>query len=230
MLEELKQRVWRANLDLVSHGLVILTWGNVSGIDRKSGLVVIKPSGVSYAEMRPEDMVVVALADGRVVEGRLKPSSDTPTHLELYRRFDGIGGIVHTHSLYATVWAQACRPIPVLGTTHADYFNGPIPCTRAMKTVEIRSDYELNTGRVIVEAFKKLDPMQMPAILVAGHGPFTWGATPEKAVENAVVLEYVARLALETFGLNRRVTPIQPALLRKHFYRKHGPAAYYGQG
>lgn len=230
MLEELKQRVCRANLDLVSHGLVILTWGNVSGIDRESGLVVIKPSGVSYAKMQPEDMVVVSLADGRVVEGRLKPSSDTPTHLELYRRFDGIGGIVHTHSLYATIWAQARRPIPVLGTTHADYFNGPIPCTRVMRPAEIRSDYELNTGRVIVEAFKKLDPMQMPAILVAGHGPFTWGTTPEKAVENAVVLEYVARLALETFGLNRRVTPIQPALLRKHFNRKHGPAAYYGQG
>jgi L-ribulose-5-phosphate 4-epimerase len=230
MLEELKERVWRANLDLVKHGLVILTWGNVSGIDRSSGLVIIKPSGVSYEEMQPGDMVVVSLEEGKIVEGRYKPSSDTPTHLELYRAFPQIGGVVHTHSMYATIWAQARLPIPVLGTTHADNFNGPIPCTRMLKPLEIKSDYELNTGRVIVESFKKLDPMEMPAILVAGHGPFTWGISPEKAVENAVVLEYVARMALETKIVNSKAKPIPEVLLHKHFYRKHGPGAYYGQG
>jgi len=230
MLEELKERVWRANLDLVKHGLVILTWGNVSGIDRSSGLVIIKPSGVSYEEMQPGDMVVVSLEEGKIVEGRYKPSSDTPTHLELYRAFPQIGGVVHTHSMYATIWAQARLPIPVLGTTHADNFNGPIPCTRMLKPSEIKSDYELNTGRVIVESFKKLDPMEMPAILVAGHGPFTWGISPEKAVENAVVLEYVARMALETKIVNSKAKPIPEVLLHKHFYRKHGPGAYYGQG
>ncbi len=229
MLEELKRAVWQANLDLVAKGLVIETWGNASGIDRAQGLVVIKPSGVPYEEMKPEHMVVVAVQDGRVVEGQLKPSSDTPTHLELYRAFGRIGGVVHTHSLCATVWAQARREIPALGTTHADYFYGPVPCTRLMRPREIKNDYELNTGRVIVERFKKLDPMAVPAVLVAGHGPFAWGETVKKAVENAVVLEQVARLALETICLNRRVRPIQRALLDKHFLRKHGPGAYYGQ-
>ncbi len=229
MLDELKRAVWRANLDLVAKGLVIETWGNASGIDRQRGLVVIKPSGVLYDKMKPEHMVVVSLQDGKVVEGDLKPSSDTPTHLELYRAFGGIGGVVHTHSLYATIWAQARRQIPALGTTHADYFYGPIPCTRLMRPGEIRSDYELNTGKVIVERFKRLDPMSIPAVLVASHGPFVWGETVPKAVENAVVLEQVARLALETLRLNVRVGPMQRALLDKHFLRKHGPGAYYGQ-
>ncbi|MCS7337301.1 MAG: L-ribulose-5-phosphate 4-epimerase [Verrucomicrobiae bacterium] len=229
MLEELKQAVWRANLDLVAKGLVIETWGNASGIDRQRGLVVIKPSGVPYDAMKSEHMVVVSLEDGSVVEGALKPSSDTPTHLELYRAFAAIGGVVHTHSLYATVWAQARREIPALGTTHADHFYGPVPCTRLMKPREIKTDYELNTGRVIVERFRRLDPMSVPGVLVASHGPFTWGPTVEKAVENAVVLEQVARLALETLRLNPRVRPMQRALLDKHFLRKHGPGAYYGQ-
>jgi len=229
MLDELKQAVWRANLDLVAKGLVIETWGNASGIDRQRGLVVIKPSGVPYASMKPEHMVVVSLQDGKVVEGELKPSSDTPTHLELYRAFGAIGGVVHTHSLYATVWAQARREIPALGTTHADYFYGPVPCTRLMRPAEIKSDYELNTGKVIVERFKRLDPMSVPAVLVASHGPFAWGETVAKAVENAVVLEQVARLALETVRLNPRLRPMQRELLDKHFLRKHGPGAYYGQ-
>jgi len=229
MLDELKQAVWRANLDLVAKGLVIETWGNASGIDRQRGLVVIKPSGVPYASMKPEHMVVVSLQDGKVVEGELKPSSDTPTHLELYRAFGAIGGVVHTHSLYATIWAQARREIPALGTTHADYFYGPVPCTRLMRPAEIKSDYELNTGKVIVERFKRLDPMSVPAVLVASHGPFAWGETVAKAVENAVVLEQVARLALETVRLNPRLRPMQRELLDKHFLRKHGPGAYYGQ-
>lgn len=229
MLEELKQAVWRANLDLVAKGLVIETWGNASGIDRQRGLVVIKPSGVPYERMKPAHMVVVSLQDGKVVEGGLKPSSDTPTHLELYRAFGTIGGVVHTHSLYATIWAQARREIPALGTTHADYFYGPVPCTRLMRPAEIKSDYELNTGRVIVERFKRLDPMSVPAVLVASHGPFAWGETVAKAVENAAVLEQVAHLALETLRLNSRLGPMQRVLLDKHFLRKHGPGAYYGQ-
>jgi L-ribulose-5-phosphate 4-epimerase len=231
MLDKLKAEVCKANLDLVAEGLVIQTWGNVSGIDRASGNVVIKPSGVPYDGMKPEHMVVVSLKTGEVVEGKLKPSSDTPTHLALYRAFKGIGGIVHTHSLYATAWAQARKEIPALGTTHADYFYGPVPCTRALTPKEIKSDYELNTGKIIVERFRKLDPAEMPAVLVASHAPFVWGLTAEKAVQNAVVLEYVARLANETLRANSiiSVRPMPQALLDKHFLRKHGPKAYYGQ-
>ncbi|GBC81717.1 L-ribulose-5-phosphate 4-epimerase AraD [bacterium HR10] len=229
MLEELKERVCEANLRLVREGLVLLTWGNASGISRQDGAFVIKPSGVPYDRMKPEHMVVVSLETGEVVEGALRPSSDTPTHRELYRAFPNIGGIVHTHSLYATIWAQAQRDIPPLGTTHADYFYGAIPCTRPLTPEEILSDYEVNTGRVIVERFATLDPQYMPAVLVAGHAPFTWGATVEAAVEAAIVLEYVARMALETLSLNPACRTIPATLLEKHFFRKHGPGAYYGQ-
>ncbi len=229
MLKELKAAVCNANLELVAEGLVIQTWGNVSGIDRKKGLVVIKPSGVPYEGMKPEQMVVVSLVTGQVVEGDLKPSSDTPTHLVLYRAFQGIGGIVHTHSRHATAWAQARREIPALGTTHADYFPGPIPCTRLMTPAEIREDYEANTGQVIVERFTRLDPAQTPAVLVASHGPFAWGADTHDAVHHAVILEFLARLAGETLRLNPKAKPMQAALLQKHFSRKHGPGAYYGQ-
>lgn len=229
MLDDLKHLVWRANLDLVEKGLVVETWGNVSGIDRHSGLVVIKPSGVPYATMEPRDMVVVALNTGKVLEGRLQPSSDTPTHLVLYRAFVAIGGIVHTHSLYATAWAQAQQPIPAYGTTHADYWDGEIPCTRLLTPDEIKENYEANTGHVIVERFQGADPMQSPAVLVASHAPFVWGKDVQAAVSNAVVLEFVARLATETVRLNPQVTPMQPTLLDKHFLRKHGPGAYYGQ-
>jgi L-ribulose-5-phosphate 4-epimerase len=229
MLEELKRTVCEANQQLVREGLVIHTWGNVSGVDRASGIIVIKPSGVSYDGMTPEHMVVVSLGTGKVVEGDLKPSSDTPTHLILYRAFQDIGGIVHTHSLYATAWAQAQRDIPALGTTHADYFHGPVPCTRSLTAKEIKNDYEANTGLVIVEKFKKLDPMHVPGVLVASHAPFAWGASLEKAVENAVVLEHVARLASETLRVKSPVKPVPRALLDKHFLRKHGPDATYGQ-
>lgn len=229
MLEELKAQVCKANLDLVKEGLVIQTFGNVSGIDRASGRVVIKPSGVGYEMMKPEHMVVVALDSGRVVEGDLRPSSDTPTHLVLYRTFKDVGGIVHTHSFFATAWAQAKREIPALGTTHADYFHGPVPCTRTMTAKEIKGDYEIETGNVIVERFRKLDPLEFPGTLVASHGPFAWGRTVGKAVENAVVLEYLARLASETMRLNPRIRAMQRALLEKHFLRKHGSGAYYGQ-
>src|SRR5471030_855750 len=200
MLDELKKQVYAANLKLVAEGLVIQTWGNVSGIDRARGLMVIKPSGVSYDGMKPEHMVVVSLADGKVVEGRLKPSSDTPTHLVLYRAFQEIGGVVHTHSLYATAWAQACSMIPSYGTTQADYWHGDVPCTRKLKPKEIENDYEANTGHVIVETFKKLNPLEHPAVLVASHGPFTWGKNVDEAVHNAEVLEFVARLASEKIG------------------------------
>jgi L-ribulose-5-phosphate 4-epimerase len=229
MLEALRKAVCQANVKLVEEGLVVQTWGNASGIDRARGLVVIKPSGVSYSGMTPAHMVVVALDTGKVVEGKLKPSSDTATHLELYRAFAGVGGIVHTHSLHATAWAQACRAIPAFGTTHADYFHGEVPCTRALKPREIDGDYELNTGRLIVERFKAMDPMRHPAVLVASHGPFAWGADVLEAAHNAAVLEFVARLAAETLSLNARIEPIPPALLDKHFLRKHGPGAYYGQ-
>jgi len=229
MLEELKREVCKANLDLVKEGLVIQTWGNVSGIDRELGLIVIKPSGVPYDEMQPEHMVVVSLEGGKVVEGDLKPSSDTPTHRILYRAFPEIGGVVHTHSLYATAWAQACKGIPSYGTTQADYWYGDVPCTRRLTPREIKNDYEDNTGKVIVAAFRKLDPMQHPAVLVASHGPFTWGRDAHDAVHNASVLEFVARLASETLRINPRVQPMQSALLDKHFLRKHGPGAYYGQ-
>ena len=229
MLEELKQHVCEANLELVATGLVIQTWGNVSGVDRASGNLVIKPSGVSYDGMRPQHMVVVSLATGNVVEGDLKPSSDTPTHLILYRAFKEIGGIAHTHSLYATAWAQARREIPALGTTHADYIHGPVPCTRLLTAKEIKNDYEVNTGYVIVERFKKRNPLHFPGALVASLAPFAWGVTVEDAVENAVVLEHLARLASETLCVKPSIKPISTALLGKHFLRKHGPRAYYGQ-
>ncbi|MGO9201390.1 MAG: L-ribulose-5-phosphate 4-epimerase [Limisphaerales bacterium] len=230
MLDKLKAEVFKANLELVREGLVIRTWGNASGIDREEGLVVIKPSGVPYEQMEARQMVVVAAESGQVIEGGLKPSSDTPTHLELYRAFQGIGGIVHTHSLFATAWAQTGRELPALGTTHADYFCGPVPCTRLLKPGEIRSDYEANTGRVIVETFAGRDPLSCPAVLVAGHGPFAWGKTVAAAVENAAVLEHLARLAGETLRIFPSVRPMQRVLMEKHFLRKHGPGAYYGQG
>ena len=229
MLEELKQRVCEANLELVREGLVIQTFGNVSGVDRARGLAVIKPSGVPYNEMKPEQMSVVSLETGKLVDGGLRPSSDTPTHLVLYRAFKDIGGITHTHSLFATAWAQAKRALPAYGTTQADTWHGAVPCTRPMTPEEIKTDYEENTGQVIVETFKDLDPMRYPAVLVASHGPFTWGKDPHEAVHNAVVLEYVARLASETLHLNPTIKPMQSTLLDKHFLRKHGPKAYYGQ-
>jgi L-ribulose-5-phosphate 4-epimerase len=231
MLEKLKAEVCAANLDLVRKGLVIETWGNASGVDRERGLVVIKPSGVPYDGMKPKHMVVVELADGKVVEGNLKPSSDTPTHLVLYRAFPKIGGVVHTHSLFATAWAQAQRGLPSYGTTQADYWYGDVPCTRLLKPTEIKNDYEANTGEVIVETFKKskFDPMQHPAVLVASHGPFTWGKDVVDAVHNAGVLEFIAQLASETLKINPKLKPMQSVLLDKHFLRKHGANAYYGQ-
>ena len=231
MLEKLKAEVCRANLDLVRKGLVIETWGNASGVDRARGLMVIKPSGVPYDGMLPKHMVVVSLASGKVVDGQLKPSSDTDTHLVLYRAFPKIGGVVHTHSLFATAWAQAQRGLPSYGTTQADYWYGDVPCTRLMKPAEIKKDYEANTGEVIVEAFKKLkfDPMQHPAVLVASHGPFTWGKDVADAVHNAGVLEFIAQLASETLKINPKLKPMQAVLLDKHFLRKHGANAYYGQ-
>ena len=231
MLEELKQKVFEANLELPKHGLVIFTWGNVSGIDREKGLVVIKPSGVDYDKMTAEDMVVTDL-DGNRVEGKLKPSSDLMTHLEFYRNFPNIGGVVHTHSINAVAFAQAGRDIPALGTTHGDYFYGPIPCTRYMTPEEIGGEYELNTGKVIVETFKerKIDPDQMPAVLVRSHGPFTWGKDPFDAVHNSVVLEALSEMAMKTFLVNPETGDMQQELLDKHFLRKHGLGAYYGQG
>ncbi len=227
MLEQLKEQVFEANLDLVKYGLVVFTWGNVSGIDRENDMVVIKPSGVEYSVMRPKDMVVLNLY-GQMVEGKLKPSSDAPTHLVLYRQFKEIGGIVHTHSEWATAWAQAGRGIPALGTTHADYFYGEIPCTRKMTLEEITGNYELETGRVIVDRFKELDPQQVPGVLVNNHGPFSWGANAANAVHNAVVLEEVAKMAYRTLALNPE-TSMEQVLLDKHFLRKHGKDAYYGQ-
>jgi len=231
MLEKLKTEVCRANLDLVRKGLVIQTWGNASGIDRERGLVVIKPSGVAYDGMKPQQLVVVSLADGKVVEGNFKPSSDTDTHLVLYRAFPKIGGVVHTHSLFATAWAQAKNTLRGYGTTQADYWHGDVPCTRLLKPDEIKTDYEANTGRVIVETFKKLkfDPLHHPAVLVASHGPFTWGKDVHDAVHNAGVLEFIAQLASETLKINPKLQPMPPALRDKHFFRKHGPKAYYGQ-
>ncbi len=229
MLEELKKQVCEANLLLPKYGLVTFTWGNVSGIDRESGLVVIKPSGVSYDGMTPEDMVVVDL-DGNVVEGRWKPSSDTATHLELYRAFPDCGGIVHTHSRWATTFAQAGRDVPAMGTTHGDYFYGDIPCTRRMTPEEIRGEYELETGKVIAETFRNRDPMAVPAVLVCSHGPFTWGKDPEEAVHNAVVLEEVAFMAWHAMLLEPGAGRMQQELLDKHYLRKHGKNAYYGQG
>jgi L-ribulose-5-phosphate 4-epimerase len=227
MLEKLKEEVFKANLDLVKHGLVIFTWGNVSAMDREQGLIVIKPSGVSYDKMKAEDMVVVDL-DGNVVDGKYKPSSDTATHVVLYKHFKSIGGIVHTHSPWATIWAQAGTPVPALGTTHADYFYGAIPCTRKLNKKEIESSYELETGNVIVETFRNLDPMAIPGILVNNHGPFAWGKDAHDAVHNAVVLEEVSKMAYYTLSINN-VPAIDQALLDKHYLRKHGKNAYYGQ-
>lgn len=227
MLEDLKERVFNANMDLVKRGVVIYTWGNVSGIDRSAGLVVIKPSGVPYESMSPGDMTVVTM-EGRFVEGRYKPSSDLQTHLELYRSFPKIGGVTHTHSAAAVAFAQAGRDIPALGTTHADYFYGAIPCTRDLTEEEVASAYELNTGRVIAETFAGRDPLAIPGVLVKNHGPFAWGAAPEEAVYHAVVLEQVADMALKTLRLNPRAC-LPAYVLNKHYLRKHGPGAYYGQ-
>ncbi len=227
MLEDLKQKVFQANLDLVKHGLVIFTWGNVSGIDRESGLVVIKPSGVDYDTMKVSDMVVVDL-DGNVVEGDLRPSSDTPTHLALYKAFPEIGGVVHTHSTYATAWAQAGIDLPNIGTTHADYFHQAIPCTADMTEAEVKGEYELETGNVIIERFKGMNPVHTPGVLVKNHGPFAWGKNPHDAVHNAVVMEQVAKMASIAYLVNPNLT-MNPLLIEKHFNRKHGPNAYYGQ-
>ena len=229
MLETLKQEVLEANLLLPKYGLITFTWGNVSGIDRESGLVVIKPSGVSYDGMTVEDMVVVDL-QGKVVEGKWKPSSDTPTHLALYRAFPKMGGIVHTHSRWATSFAQAGLPIPALGTTQGDYFYGDIPCTRKMTPAEIAGEYELETGNVIIETFKDIDPMTIPAVLVHSHGPFTWGTDAMNAVHNAVVLEEVAFMDYHALSMNPGAGRMQQELLDKHYLRKHGANAYYGQG
>ncbi len=229
MLEQLKKEVCQANLDLVKYQLVVFTWGNVSGIDREKGLFVIKPSGVSYDEMKPEHMVVVDL-EGNVVEGDLKPSSDTPTHMELYRSFPVLGGVVHTHSEWATSWAQAGKAIPPYGTTHADYFNGSIPCTRKLSQQEVDGEYELNTGKVIVEYFTKnnVDPKAVPSVLINGHAPFSWGKDAHEAVHNAVVLEEVAKMAFRNQVLGNH-NPVDQYLLDKHYLRKHGANAYYGQ-
>ena len=229
MLKKLKQEVFEANLDLVKHDLVIFTWGNVSGIDREKGLVVIKPSGVSYDHMKEEDMVVLDL-DGKVVDGKLKPSSDTATHLALYKAFPNVGGIVHTHSTYATAWAQAGIDLPNIGTTHADYFKDNIPCTRDMTKAEIEGEYELETGNVIIERFRSADLNAdfTPGVLVNNHGPFSWGKDPHDAVHNAVVLEQIAKMASISFSVNPNLK-MNEELIKKHFFRKHGPDAYYGQ-
>ena len=236
MLEELKTKVCQANLDLVRHGLVLFTWGNVSAIDRASGLVVIKPSGVSYDEMKPEDMVVVDL-DGKVVEGTLNPSSDTPTHVVLYKEFavkDGaaITGIIHTHSTYAVSWAQAVKPVPLFGTTHADHIQTEVPCTPYLSEEAVKNDYERETGNLIVSHFRSLglNPAEVNMVLVGGHGPFCWGSTADKAVYNAAVLEEVSKMALNTLLIEPRATPLPAYIVDKHYQRKHGPNAYYGQG
>ena len=229
MLEELKEKVWKANMMLPKYGLVTFTWGNVSGIDREKGLVVIKPSGVEYDEMTAEDMVVVSLKSGEVVEGKWKPSSDTATHLALYKAFANIGGVVHTHSRWATSWAQAGRSIPAYGTTHGDYFYGEIPCTRKMTGEEIAGSYELETGNVIVETFEGKQADDMPAVLVHSHGPFAWGKDAADAVHNAVVLEELAFMAYHTEAIEPTVGTMQQELLDKHYLRKHGANAYYGQ-
>ena len=229
MLEELKEIVCKANLELPKYGLVTFTWGNVSGVDREKGLMVIKPSGVEYDNMKPEDMVVVSLSTGEKVEGKWKPSSDTATHVALYKAFPNIGGIVHTHSRWATSWAQAGRDIPAYGTTHGDYFYGEIPCTRKMTVEEIRGEYEKETGNVIIETFEGKSVDDIPAVLVHSHGPFIWGTDPHNAVHNAVVLEELAFMAFHTEALNPGTSPMQQELLDKHFLRKHGKHAYYGQ-
>ena len=229
MLKALKKAVCDANLRLPASGLVVLTWGNVSGIDRPRGLVVIKPSGVPYDGLEPDDMVVVDLT-GKVVEGRYKPSSDTPTHLRLYGAFPKIGGVAHTHAVFSVAFAQASTGIPAYGTTHADHFRGTVPCTRELTETEINADYEDETGRVIAETFKDSDPMAIPAALVARHGPFTWGIGPEEAAINSVALEEIAKMAFYSSALSPNLLPASDALLDKHYFRKHGSAAYYGQG
>jgi L-ribulose-5-phosphate 4-epimerase len=228
MLAELKDSVWKANLDLAKSGLIILTFGNVSGIDRRRGIVAIKPSGVAYSALKADDIVLVDL-EGSVVEGWLNPSSDTPTHVEIYKAFPEVGGVAHAHSTYATMFAQARREIPCFGTTHADHFHGPVPLTRLPVEAEVADAYERNTGRIIVERFAGLDPLGLPAVLVAGHGPFTWGRTSAEAVETARVLEHTAKMAFGTMALDPRLPPLDACILEKHFSRKHGPDAYYGQ-
>ena len=229
MLESLRTEVYEANMEVVRRGLVLYTFGNASGISRGESLVAIKPSGVPYETLRPEHLVISDL-DGRIIEGDLKPSSDLPTHLALYRAFAAIGGVVHTHSRYATAWAQAGREIPCLGTTHADYFHGPVPVTEAMQPHEIEAEYERNTGHVIARRFAGIDPMTKPGVLVAGHAPFAWGRTPAEAAHNAVVLEEIACLAYHALAINPAATPLSDSLRDKHFLRKHGPKKYYGQG
>jgi L-ribulose-5-phosphate 4-epimerase len=229
MLDELRKQVLDANLELVRQGLVLYTFGNASGISRPEGLVAIKPSGVPYGTMRPQDLVITDLT-GRVVEGELRPSSDLDTHLELYRSFPSIGGVVHTHSRYATVWAQAGREIPCLGTTHADYFRGAVPVTDPISAAEIQTGYELHTGKAIVRRFASLDPGEFPAVLIAGHGPFCWGQTAHEAAHTAVILENIAHMAYLSVTLNQEVPPLDAAMIDKHFLRKHGGKAYYGQG
>lgn len=228
LLKDLREQVLDANLELVRQGLVLYTFGNASGISREEGLVAIKPSGVPYEKLKPEDMVITDM-DGKIVDGTLKPSSDLPTHLELYRRFPQAGGVAHTHSEFATAWAQARTPIPCLGTTHADYFHGPVPVTQELSPAEIRGDYELNTGVAICRVFEKIDPAAVPAVLVAGHAPFCWGTTPADAAHNAVILEFVAKMAYRVRAINANVAPIGRELHDKHYLRKHGSAAYYGQ-
>jgi len=228
MLNDLKNIVFKANLDLVENGLVIHTWGNVSGKDFSSGLIVIKPSGVSYKSMKPEDMVVID-PEGKFVEGKYKPSTDAPTHLILYNTYEKIGGIVHTHSSYATAWAQAGKAIPPFGTTHADHYNGEIPCTRSLTDNEVELDYEINTGKIIIEKLGTVNPLTVPSVLVNSHGPFCWGSDPDNAVYNAVALEEIARMAFYTVLLGKS-EPLNKSLLDKHFKRKHGSNAYYGQG
>jgi L-ribulose-5-phosphate 4-epimerase len=227
-LKELKEIAWRCNLEIPRRGLAMYTFGNVSAIDRDKGVFAIKPSGVPYELLKPEDLVVVDL-DGGVVEGSLNPSSDTSTHLVLYKAFSKIGGIVHTHSTHATAWAQAARPIPILGTTHADHLHLDIPCTEFMPDDRIQNDYEIETGRQILETFKKISYEEVEMVLVAGHGPFTWGKTPEKAVYNSVILEELARMALFTIQINPQTPRLKASLIQKHYQRKHGPKAYYGQ-
>ncbi len=228
MFDQIKRETFQANLDLMRHGLVTLTWGNVSGIDRAGRFIAVKPSGIEYESMSVNDMVIVDL-DGKILDGHLRPSSDTLTHLELYKAFPEVGGVVHTHSIYATMFAQACREIPCLGTTHADHFNGPVPVTRFLTADEVQRGYERETGKLIVERFVGLDPSDTPGVLVAGHAPFAWGKNAADAVRNSLILERIAQIAVGSFQLNPAVTPLPAHIQEKHYQRKHGPNAYYGQ-